>query len=154
MASKPLIYIGADHAGFSLKEELKQALTADGYEVQDVGAEAFVDTDDYPAYAERVAKAVAADSSARGLLACGNAEGVCIAANKVRGTRAAVGFSIEAAKTSRTDDDANVLCLPGRIETNDSAIEMVRAFLTTPFSGAERHERRLKQVEEMEEQNV
>jgi len=154
MASKPHIYIGADHAGFSVKEEVKQQLSADGYEVEDVGAEAFVETDDYPAYAERVAKAVAKNPTSLGLLACGNAEGVCIAANKVHGVRAAIGYSIEAAQTSKNDDNANILCLPGRIETKDSAIEMVRAFLATPFSGAERHERRLKQVEEIEAKDL
>lgn len=141
---KSTIYLGADHAGFELKERLKNALDA---EVVDLGAAALQSEDDYPAIARAVAEAVAGDAESVGILSCANAVGVCVVANKTKGIRAGVGFSIEAARTMRHDDDANILCVPGRIPIMDDAIEIAKIFLATPFSNEERHVRRLSQYD-------
>jgi ribose 5-phosphate isomerase B len=149
---KPTIYVGADHAGWLLKEEIEDALKKDGYKVVDMGNENLVNDDDYPDFGHAVAKRVVTDKNARGIVLCGNAQGICIVANKVKGARAATGFNAEAAKTSRTDDDSNVLCLPGRFLKKKEMLAIVKEWLETPFSGAERHVRRLKKVEEIESQ--
>ena len=147
---KPLVYLGADHAGYSLKESLEEHLGMRGFAVEDLGAHRLDETDDYPAIAARVAKAVLANPRSLGILSCGNAEGMAIAANKFDGIRAGVGFSIEAAKTMRTDDDANIICIPGRMKIVDDPLRVAEAFLATAFSGAERHERRLRQLQNIE----
>lgn len=148
MQSK-MIYIASDHAGFERKAMLSQYLASTGYELRDFGPAKLDPQDDYPDYAEPLARAVAKDA-VPGIVLCGNAEGVCIVANKVKGVRAAVGYSVEAAKTSRTDDNTNVLCVPGREFTDDQAKAMVDAWLSTSFSGAERHVRRLKKVNDLD----
>jgi ribose 5-phosphate isomerase B len=142
---KPTVYLGADHAGFDLKNAIKEWLETRGYITEDLGAHALNPKDDYPTYAGAVAEAVRKHPGAFGILSCGNAEGICIAANKFDGIRAGIGYAIEAAKTMRTDDDANILCLPGRIKTADDPYKIAETFLTTPFSGAPRHIRRMRQ---------
>lgn len=148
--AKPKVFLGADHAGYYLKEAVKDALEDDGYSVEDLGAAELIETDDYPQYGQAVAAAVSQNPGSFGVLSCGNAEGICIVANKVKGIRAAIGYSREAARTSRTDDDANIICLPGRAEDFEEAAEIVQIFLSTPFSGAERHVRRIKQISDLE----
>lgn len=148
---KPTVYIGADHAGFDLKNALKEWLETQGYVVEDVGAHTLDPHDDYPVYAGAVAEAVLKHEGSLGILSCGNAEGICIAANKFDGIRAGIGYAIEAARTMRQDDDANVICIPGRIKTADDPYKIAEAFLSTPFSGAPRHIRRLAAVAELEE---
>ncbi|MFH1711661.1 MAG: RpiB/LacA/LacB family sugar-phosphate isomerase [Patescibacteria group bacterium] len=148
---KPTIYIGADHAGFDMKATIKEHFESRDYIVEDLGALELDPTDDYPQYAEAVAQAVLKHPGSLGVLSCGNAEGVCIAANKFDDIRAGLGFSIEAARTMRNDDNANVICIPGRIETKDDPLEIVEAFLETSFSGAERHLRRLSQLDDIEQ---
>ncbi len=143
------IYIASDHAGFERKAMLSQYLASAGYELRDFGPAKLDPQDDYPDYAEPLARAGAKDA-VPGIVLCGNAEGVCIVANKVKGVRAAVGYSVEAAKTSRTDDNTNVLCVPGREFNDDQAKAMVDAWLSTTFSGAERHVRRLKKVSDID----
>ncbi len=149
---KPTIYIGADHAGFDMKTMIIDHLESSGYIVNDLGAHQLDPQDDYPRYAEAVAQAVLDHPGALGVLSCGNAEGICIAANKFDGIRAGIGFSLKSATTMREDDHANIVCIPGRIETQDDPLAIIDAFLTTEFSGAERHERRLSQVEDIEAQ--
>jgi ribose 5-phosphate isomerase B len=144
------IYIGADHAGYKLKEEIKKYLKRLKHDVYDVGALKLDKGDDYPQYAARVARAVRRDPKSRGIVLCGNAEGVCIAANKIHGVRAAVGYSEYAAKTSRTDDNANVLCLAGRVLKPIQTKKIVTTFLKTKFSSAPRHKRRLGQIKQIE----
>ena len=144
------IYMGADHAGFDRKALLKERLEREGYEVRDFGARERDDQDDYPDYALPLAEAVAKDG-VRGILLCGNAQGVCMVANKVDGVRAAMGYSVYAAKSSREDDDSNVLCVPGRALSDEEAVDIVHAWLAADFSGAARHERRLKKVKTIEE---
>lgn len=148
----PKIYIGADHAGWELKEELETWLKERGHEVVDMGNQNLVEHDDYPEFSHAVAKRVQADPGSLGIVACGNAQGVCIVANKVRGVRAATGFSEYAAESSRADDNANVLCLPGRAITLDEAKTIAQKWIETEFSEAERHKRRLDKVHEIEAQ--
>lgn len=146
----PTIYLGADHAGWALKRELETYLRTRGHGVVDMGNENLVSDDDYPDFGYAVAKRVVADPEARGIVLCGNAQGMCIVANKVKGVRAATGFEIAEAKTSRSDDNSNILCLPARFIDSDKGKNIVDIWLETPFSGAERHIRRLKKVEKIE----
>lgn len=148
---KPIIYIGADHAGFDMKSMIKDHLEAAGYTVEDLGAHQLDPEDDFPQYAEAVAEAVLDHPESMGILSCGNAQGVCIAANKFDGIRAGLGHSLKAAKTMRQDDNVNVICIPGRVETQDDPLAIVDTFLATSFSGEERFQRRLNQVKEIEE---
>ena len=143
------IYLGADHAGFALKNSLKEHLEMKGFVVEDLGAHELDNDDDYPQYATAVAQAVRNHKGSFGVLACGNAEGICMAANKFQDIRAGIGYSLEAARTMRNDDDANILCLPGRVPINDDPLEIAEAFLATPFSGATRHERRIAEVDQL-----
>ncbi|PIX62660.1 hypothetical protein CO057_01545 [Candidatus Uhrbacteria bacterium CG_4_9_14_0_2_um_filter_41_50] len=147
---KPTIYIGADHAGFDLKEMIKEHLELTDYTVEDLGAHQFDPNDDYPEYAAAVAQAVVGHAGSFGILSCGNAEGICMAANKFADIRAGIGYSEEAAETMRTDDDANILCIPGRLQTEDDPLGILAAFLSTSFSNAPRHVRRLNKLEELE----
>ncbi len=147
---KPTIYLGADHAGWEVKEAVETWLKNEGYNVVDMGNEHLVEHDDYPEFSHAVAKRVQADPGSLGIVACGNAQGVCIVANKVRGVRAATGFSEYAAESSRSDDNANVLCLPGRAIEIDEAKAIVKKWLHTEFTQAERHARRLEKVAEIE----
>ena len=147
---KPTIYIGADHAGFDMKALIKEHLELQGYIVDDVGAHTFDETDDYPIYAKAVAQAVRAHPNSLGILSCGNAEGIMIAANKFDGIRAGIGYSMEAARSMRTDDNANIIAIPGRIELTDTPTAIVDQFVQTPFSQKPRHTRRLQQVHEIE----
>lgn len=146
------IYIGADHAGWELKEELEITLKEEGYNVVDMGNQSLVKDDDYPRFGHAVAKRVVTDEGSHGIVICGSAQGICIVANKVRGARAATGYSEDAAKSARSDDNSNILCLPGRHVTFKEAKKIVDMWLGTAFSGEERHVRRLKEVEEIESQ--
>lgn len=141
------VFIGADHAGFLFKAHLSDVLRVHGYIIEDLGAHELVPNDDYPEYAARVAHAVLTHPGSKGILLCGSAEGMCMAANKFEGIRAGVGFSQAAAHFMRSDDDANIICIPTRIAVNDDRSEIAKTFLTTPFSGEERHKRRIKEIE-------
>lgn len=146
MDLKPAIFIGADHAGFNLKEPVKAYLVKAGYQVTDMGNEEFNLDDDYPDFGYAVAKNVAAILNSLGLLFCGSAQGMCMCANKVKGVRAALGWSPLTAWSSRQHNDANVLCLPGQHLAKEQAIVIVDTWLATPFSQGERHLRRLAQL--------
>jgi len=148
------IYIGADHAGFVMKESIKAKLESQGFHIEDLGAHELDPNDDYPRYAASVARAVQNHKDTLGILSCGNAEGVSIAANKFDGIRAGVGFSKDSARTMREDDNANIICIPGRIETMDDPISIVDTFIKTKFSGAARHKRRLAKVSKFEHESV
>jgi ribose 5-phosphate isomerase B len=150
--TKQSIYIGADHAGWEMKEHLKEFLGEDGYEIVDMGNQNLVEEDDYPDFSYAVAKRVVTDESARGIVICGNAQGVCIVANKVKGVRAVTGFDTDVAKSAREDDNSNILCLPARHINKKTAKEIVETWLHTEFSKADRHIRRLKKVERIENQ--
>ena len=149
--SKPTVYLGGDHAGWEMKEAIETVLKADGQTVVDLGNQELNEADDYPDFAQAVAKAVAKDPQSIGLLTCGSAEGVAIVANKIKGIRAAVLYSPFAAESSRRDDSANVGCIPGRVYSIEEGVAIARLFLQTPFSDAERHLRRLAKIEKIEQ---
>ncbi len=146
-----MLYIGADHRGFELKEELKRRLEADGLEVEDLGNEVFDPADDYVDFAKAVAEMVANDSDSKGVLICGSGVGVDMAANKVRGARSCLVYDQKRAIQSREHEDANIICLASDILIADDAYEMVKAFLQTPFTGEERHLRRLNKLKELDQ---
>lgn len=154
-SAKPTILLGADHGGYQLKEEVKAWLEDWGYVYEDLGAHALNPRDDYPPFAFAVAQAVAAKLTAGvpavGMLCCRSGAGMCIAANKVAGIRAVNASTMSAVKHARNDDNANVLCLQGDWLEPAQARHLVLAFLETPFSEAERHQRRIAQVSQFEE---
>lgn len=146
MEKKSTIYLGADHAGFRLKTAIKKHLEEQGLHYKDLGDDKLVADDDYPDYAKKVAKAVATHKDHFGILVCGSGHGMCITANRYKQIRAILGFSAEAAIVARHDSDSNVLCLAGRFLNTDHALNIVDHFLRTPFSGEERHIRRIKKL--------
>jgi len=143
------IAIGADHGGFLLKVELVIYLEQAGYTPLDLGTFSN-EAVDYPDYARAVAQAVRGHKADRGILICGSGVGACVAANKFPGIRAAVCHDTFSARQGVEDDDMNVLCLGARVVGTELAKELVRAFLTAKFSGAERHVRRLAKVIDIE----
>ncbi len=143
------IAIGADHAGFHLKETIAKLLDDLGHEVHDFGTYD-AEPSDYPDSARAVAEAVAQGDFERGILVCGNGIGACITANKVASIRAAVCHDTLSARQSRENLDANVLCLGERIIGASLALEIVRVWLATEFSDVERYRRRLAKVAELE----
>lgn len=142
------VYIGADHRGFALKEQLKQQLS--GYEVVDVGAFSHEPQDDFVDFASAVAQKVATDNESRGILICGSGAGMCIAANKIAGIRCSVGHSVEEVRASRHDDDINVLALPADFVPASEAPKIIDAFLTTAFLPEERFVRRIAKITNLE----
>ena len=145
------VHIGTDHAGFDLKRYLIDALTEDGHEVVDHGPHEYDAEDDYPVFCIPAAEAVVADPGSLCIVIGGSGNGEQIAANKVKGARAALAHSIETAKLGRQHNDANVVAIGGRMHTEEEALELVRIFLATPFSGDERHARRIRLMAEYEE---
>jgi ribose 5-phosphate isomerase B len=146
------VIIGADHAGYKAKEALKDELKHLGVDYEDVGAHS-EESSDYPDFAKRVADAVSVGEYERGLLVCGTGIGMAMAANKVRGVRAAVCHDVETAMLSREHNNANVLTLGARVLSVEQMKEIVRTFLQTEFIGG-RHERRVNKIREIEERNL
>lgn len=146
-----MIFIGSDHAGYELKKEVSAYLKERGESFRDLGDSVNDPEDDYPDYAFAVAEAVTADKEASGILLCGSAQGVCIAANKVNGARAVTSHSPDESRLAREDDDANILCLAGRKQTLDEVKPIIDTFLSTKFSKAERHVRRITKIKEYED---
>jgi len=144
------VYIGADHAGFELKEHLKVYLKKQGYDVYDEGAFQLDRHDDYPDFGFKVAKSVAHNLDGFGILCCGSAQGMCIVANKVKGIRAVSVTDEKEAMITRTHNNANILCLAGWKISKKEAEKVVNVFLTTHFSNLPRHVRRLKKITKIE----
>jgi ribose 5-phosphate isomerase B len=144
------VYLGADHGGFKLKEEIKEWLNEWHIEHQDLGAFTYVPGDDYPDYAWPVAVKVGSEPNTFGILTCRSGQGESIVANKAKGARAALVWNEKAAIDSRNDDDANILCLPADFITMDNAKKIVHVFLTTPFGEDERYHRRLDKVKKID----
>ena len=145
-----IIYIGADHGGFELKEALKKYLNDSGYTVEDVGNTKLDPDDDYVDFAKRVAEEVGKDPLGRkGVLLCRSGHGVDIVANRYWQIRSALAFSPDHAMASRNDDDANVLSLPADYLDLESAKRIVGTWLQTPFSDDERHKRRLGKIRDI-----
>lgn len=146
-----LIYIGADHRGFNLKETLKKFLKDQGYEVVDVGNEVYDENDDYPDFAALVSRAISQGPvNCRGILICGSGVGVDIVANKFKGVRSALVNIPDQAYLSRNDDDTNVLSLAADFLSEDDAKKILSTFLQTPFSGKENYRRRLGKIRQLE----
>lgn len=146
-----MIYIGADHRGHALKKYLLRYLDKQLHkEAIDLGAIDYNDQDDFVDFAVPVAKKVASEPGSFGILLCGNGQGMCIAANKIKGIRAMLGHSIEAAEFTRKEDDANVLCLPARTMSDEHATAIVKTFLETPFSAEEKRIRRINKIKDLE----
>jgi len=148
-----MIYLGADHRGYNLKEKIKQWLVDFGYEYKDCGAFEYNKDDDYPDFARAVAEKVVGDTKAKGILVCGSGIGIAIAANKFKGIRAGTGVVPEQIKDSVNDEDLNVLALSADYLDEDKAKEIIKAFLEAKFSGAERHIRRLNKIKGIENEN-
>ena len=147
-----MIYLGADHGGFALKEQLKTWLTDWQLEFTDLGATVLDPADDYPDFALAVAQAVAvAPAEHRGILACRSAAGVVIAANKVKSIRAVAPLTAQAAQHSREHNDANVIGLSGDWLDETTTKTIVQTWLQTSFSGEARHQRRLDKITQFEQ---
>ena len=143
------VVLGADHAGFELKQNLLACVRGLGHEVQDVGTDSAAPVD-YPDYAEAVGMAIRNRQAERGILVCGSGVGASVAANKLPGIRAAVCHDTYSAHQGVEHDDMNVLVLGSRVIASELARELVRAYLGATFSGEERHVRRLEKIRELE----
>lgn len=145
------IYIAADHNGFEMKGELLKQLAAADFDVVDKGDRELNPDDDFPQFAARAISALKAsdDADPRAILICGSGQGMCMAANRYKGIRASLVWSAEEARASRNDDDSNVLCLPSRYMSNREAVKLAEIWLTTPFAGAPRFKRRIKQLDQL-----
>lgn len=147
MAKK--IALGADHAGFEEKEKVKRTLEELGIEYEDMGTMT-PESVDYPDYAQKVAESVSSGKYEQGLLVCGSGTGMAIAANKVKGVRAAVAWSPEIAALARQHNDANILSLPARFLTDSQSADIVKAFFESDFEGG-RHGKRVDKIKGLEE---
>ena len=144
------IAIGADHGGWPLNERVIEELSRTGQELIDFGTHDGSVPDDYPDYAKQVGEAVQNGAAEIGILVCGSGVGAAVAANKLRGIRAALCGDTYSAHQSREHDDCNVLCLGARVVGVELALDIVRAFVAAKFSGEERHRRRLAKIQKME----
>lgn len=144
------VHIATDHAGMELSSHLITALSASGYEMVDHGPAVYDAEDDYPAFCINAATAVATDQAAGvdalGIVLGGSGNGEQIAANKVKGIRAALAWNLDTAKLARQHNNANVIAVGGRQHSVEEATELIKAFLTEPFTNAERHERRIGKI--------
>lgn len=145
------IFIGADHNGFEMKRKLTEFLERSGYEVIDEGNDKFNPDDDFPQFAARVVTAMLAsgEDDPKGILICGSAQGMVMAANRFKGIRASLVWDTEEARLSRNDDNANIICLPSRIVDQRQAEIVTNIWLKTPFAAAPRFKRRLAQLDEL-----
>jgi len=148
------VYLGSDHAGFELKTHLANYLTTRGYDLVDVGPRSYQPDDDYPAYCIATGLRVVADAGSLGVVIGGSGNGEQIAANKVSGVRAALAWNLETAQLAREHNDANVVAIGARQHPLDEATALVERFLSTPFSGNDRHARRIVQLAEYERTGV
>lgn len=146
-----MLYIASDHAGFQLKKflvtQLEKILKLP---FEDLGALSFDKDDDYPDFAVVVAKKVVANKGSFGILICGSGQGMCIAANKIKGIRAIHGSSIKETEMGKKDNDANVICLAARVISTEHALAILKTFLNTNFDNQERRIRRLNQIKKLE----
>ena len=141
-----MIYIGADHGGFKLKEELKKYLDSEGIEYKDLGTNS-EDPVDYTDYAQQVAKKVLENPDSKGMLICGTGEGMCMAANRFNGIRAGLVYSESTARMTREHNNANIICMGGRETKAEDAKRFFKIWHETRFTGEERHIRRLEKMD-------
>lgn len=147
-----VIYLGADHRGFKLKELLKEFLSTRGYEIADMGNSQYDENDDYVDFGKVVAQKVSFSPVDRGILVCGSGVGMDAVANKFRKVRSALGLSPDQVYDARHDDDANVLSIAADFTSEADAEKLVDTFLETPFAGEERFRRRLDKITQLEQQ--
>jgi ribose 5-phosphate isomerase B len=140
------VYLASDHAGFPLKEAVKARLAKAGHDVVDCGALTLVDGDDYPPYCFAAAERAVSDPGSLAIVFGGSGNGEAIAANKVKGARCALAHSEETARLAREHNDANVLSLGARTVPEADALRFAEVFVATPFSGEERHRRRIREL--------
>lgn len=144
------IFLGTDHAGFELKEEIKKFLTEQGHEVIDCGAASFDPNDDYPDFCSEAAKKVSENPGSMGFVLGKSGAGEAIVANKIKGIRAVLAVNEENVKLAREHNDANVLSLGSIFYDNETAKRLAKLFLETPFSGEQRHQRRINKISKLE----
>jgi ribose 5-phosphate isomerase B len=144
------IYLGADHGGFKLKEEIKNWLKEWGHSFEDFGNDKFDPKDDYPDFAWPVAVKVGQEHGSSGILVCRSGQGECIVANKAKGARAVLAWNEQVAHAARNDDDANILCLAADYTSLDLAKKIIQTFLNTPFNKEERFQRRVDKVKKID----
>ncbi len=140
------VYLGADHRGFNLKEDIKAWLTANAIDFEDCGNTIFDAEDDFPDFAKAVAKSVLANSDSFGILACGSAQGVAMQANRFKGIRAAICREAEEVRETRSHNDANILCLAADNAPDFPAL--IQAFIATPALTDEKYQRRINKLDE------
>lgn len=144
------VYLASDHAGFTLKEKVKSYLQKQGYKVEDCGAFQFDKADDYPDFISKAAVSVSKGPSSRGIVFGKSGAGEAVVANKIKGIRAFLGINEENVRLAREHNDVNVLSLGSAFVTKEKAYELVKLFLETPFSGEERHRRRIEKIKTIE----
>lgn len=146
------IFIGSDHGGYRLKEKVKKYLKSIDINCVDLGNHKLDPQDDYPVFAQRVAKKVAKENG-KGILLCRNGAGVCIVANKIKGIRAVQAFTPKMAQKSREDDDSNILCLGADYLNLNLAKKIIDIWLNSKASNAKRHRRRINQIKKIEKRD-
>lgn len=146
-----MIALGCDHGGFAIKEAIKKYLDESGIDYNDFGCYS-EESVDYPVYAKKVADAVASGECEKGVLCCGTGIGISIAANKVKGIRAAVVTNEFCAEMTRRHNDANIIAMGGRVISEEQAVKFTRIFLETPFDG-DRHVKRVQMIKDIENEN-
>jgi ribose 5-phosphate isomerase B len=145
------VFLGADHQGFDYKQQVAEFLRRLGHDVVDEGDAKRDPEDDFPQFAGRTVNALLAskDSAARGILICGSGQGMCMAANRFKGIRASLCWNVAEARSARNDDDSNVLCLSANQLSLKDAEAIISTWLTTPFAGADRFVRRIKELDNL-----
>lgn len=145
------VFLSSDHAGFDYKNALFEHLVHRGVDVEDLGPQTINPDDDYPQFAFQATTKVlgSEDEDPRAILVCGSGQGMAIAANRVRGIRAAVIWNVEGAKETRHDNNSNVLSIPARMISLEDMFDIVDTWIKEPFSGAQRHVRRLQEIEDI-----
>jgi len=147
MSRIDIIVLGSDHAGYTLKQDIKKIVDSLGYCYEDIGDYKPASDDDYPDFVRKVCEHVLSRKNAVGILICGSGTGVCIAANRYRGIRAGVGYDRYSAKMMRHDENANVLCLRSRRFSREDTIKILHTWLREPFTGEARHKRRIRTLD-------
>jgi len=145
-----IIYLGADHRGFELKNQIKNWLQVAGHQIEDMGAQEHTLHDDYPDYAKSVALKVAENQGSRGVLICGSGAGVNIVANKIKDIRSVLGFNLEQVKAARNDDNVNIISLASDYTLPDDAKILIDAFLSTAYDPTDNHARRIDKIRNLE----
>ena len=145
-----IVYLGADHRGYELKEKIKEYLLSVGRSVADLGNDKYDQADDYPDFAKKVAEKISVSSEDRGILFCGSGVGMAVTANKFRDVRAGTVFSAKHVEMARADEDLNVIGVSADLINYEDAKDIIDAFLNTTFSAEERHRRRVGKIKDLE----